>query len=195
MSLWFSIKSAITTISPFLGRLIGGPLGEKVGDMIASALGVENTPQAVAKALSSDPNAAIKIMELQSKHAQTLAEIAYKSEELESRALEMTNETMRVEYQSQSTFKTAWRPLFGYVVAVAWFIQTAGIVVSIMYGTFFDPDTGAKLLTTFSDVEKALSTQWIVALSVLGINISKTSKETFGDKSSLVEKCINKIRK
>ena len=48
---WSSIKNTIASAAPMIGGLLG-PAGGLVGTMVASALGVEDTPDAVSKALS-----------------------------------------------------------------------------------------------------------------------------------------------
>lgn len=66
---WDSIKNAVGKIAPIAGTLLGGPAGAAVGRLISSALGVENTPEAVAAALGN-PDAVIKLRELESNERQ-----------------------------------------------------------------------------------------------------------------------------
>jgi hypothetical protein len=62
---WNDIKSDVAKVAPFLGLAIGGPAGVGLGTLLASALGVENTPSDVQHALLVDPLAAVKIKELE----------------------------------------------------------------------------------------------------------------------------------
>lgn len=71
---WDSIKNAVGKIAPIAGTLLGGPAGAAVGGLISSALGVENTPEAVAAALG-DPEAVIKLKELESNERQHLLQM------------------------------------------------------------------------------------------------------------------------
>ena len=67
--MWDTIKDLIGTSAPVLGSLIGGPVGGTVGSLIAQALGVEDTPQAIEQALKNNPDALLKLKELElSKH-------------------------------------------------------------------------------------------------------------------------------
>jgi len=66
---WDSIKQAVGKIAPIAGTLLGGPAGAAVGGLISSALGVENSPEAVAAALGN-PDAVIKLRELESNERQ-----------------------------------------------------------------------------------------------------------------------------
>lgn len=61
---WDSIKNAVGKIAPIAGTLLGGPAGAAVGGLISSALGVENSPAAVAAALGN-PDAVVKLKELE----------------------------------------------------------------------------------------------------------------------------------
>ena len=70
------IGKTIGKIAPLLGTALGGPGGAVVGSMVSAALGVDDNPSAIAKALSTDPQAAVKLQELQNKNEEKLHEIA-----------------------------------------------------------------------------------------------------------------------
>lgn len=68
---WGKVVSTISGAAPLLGSLFG-PAGTAVGavagagiKLIASALGVESTKEAIAEAIVTDPNAIVKIKELE----------------------------------------------------------------------------------------------------------------------------------
>ena len=63
--MWDTIKDLIGTSAPVLGSLIGGPVGGTVGSLIAQVLGVEDTPQAIEQALKNNPDALLKLKELE----------------------------------------------------------------------------------------------------------------------------------
>ena len=75
MSAWESIKETVGSVAPMAGALLGGPAGGAVGAMIASALGVDKNPDSVAKAIRSDPQAAIKLRQIESQLEQTRLEV------------------------------------------------------------------------------------------------------------------------
>jgi hypothetical protein len=62
---WSDIKGVIGNIAPLVGTAIGGPAGTVIGSMVSNALGVDNTPDAIALALKTDPEAAIKLRKFQ----------------------------------------------------------------------------------------------------------------------------------
>jgi len=72
---WSDLKPIVAKAAPVLGTLIGGPAGAAVGGIVAAALGVEATPDNVAAALQRDPDAAIKLAQIQSEQAMRLADI------------------------------------------------------------------------------------------------------------------------
>lgn len=47
------IKNVVGAVAPTLGTALGGPLGGAAASMIADALGVENTPKAIEKAVQN----------------------------------------------------------------------------------------------------------------------------------------------
>ena len=63
--MWESIKELIGTSVPVVGGLIGGPAGVAVGGLVAKVLGVENTPEAIEAELRANPEAMLKLKELE----------------------------------------------------------------------------------------------------------------------------------
>lgn len=63
--MWESIKELIGTSAPVVGGLIGGPAGVAVGGLVAKVLGVENTPEAIEAELRTNPEAMLKLKELE----------------------------------------------------------------------------------------------------------------------------------
>lgn len=73
---WDSVKNTLAGSVPLIGTLLGGPAGGVVGSLVANALGVENTPDAIDSALKSDPSALVKLKELEFTHKTRLEEIS-----------------------------------------------------------------------------------------------------------------------
>lgn len=63
--MWETIKELIGTSAPVVGTLIGGPGGAAVGALVAKALGVENKPEAIEQELRNNPDALLKLKELE----------------------------------------------------------------------------------------------------------------------------------
>ena len=63
--MWESIKELIGNAAPVVGSLIGGGAGNAVGELVAKALGVENSPEAIEAELRNNPEALLKLKELE----------------------------------------------------------------------------------------------------------------------------------
>lgn len=77
---WKDIASIVGKAAPVVGTLLGGPAGAAVGSLISAALGTENTPDAVSAALLGDPDAIVKIQELQTNAKVQLQQLAVTAE-------------------------------------------------------------------------------------------------------------------
>ena len=114
MSVWDSIKDTVGSVAPMAGSMLAGPAGGAVGSMLASALGVDNTPDAVADAIKTDPQAAIKIRQIEA--------------QLEQTRLEVRGQAVQAEAKGESWLQRNWRPLtmvwFSFLVGAYWFGYT-----------------------------------------------------------------------
>ncbi|MGL5219590.1 MAG: hypothetical protein ACRC8G_08950 [Plesiomonas shigelloides] len=72
---WKDLGKQVASAAPVLGAALGGPVGGAAGALIASVFGVENTPDAVDKAIKADPESAIKLRELEQRHIERLTEL------------------------------------------------------------------------------------------------------------------------
>lgn len=72
---WKDVAGTVGKVAPMLGTLIGGPAGAAVGSIIASALGTPSTPDAVEAAIASNPDALIKLRQIESDRVTRLQEL------------------------------------------------------------------------------------------------------------------------
>lgn len=74
---WMDIgKQAIQMGAPILGGALGGPAGAAVGAMIANQFGIDTpTPDNIMAAIKSDPEAALKLREVELRHQERLTEM------------------------------------------------------------------------------------------------------------------------
>ena len=63
--MWDKIKELIGDSAPVVGGLLGGPAGATVGGLISKALGVENNASAIEAELVNNPDALVKLRELE----------------------------------------------------------------------------------------------------------------------------------
>lgn len=82
--MWDNIKELIGTSAPVIGTLLGGPAGGAVGGLISKVLGVDNTPEAIELALMNNPDALVKIKELENSK-----ELAILQAELEHKRIDV----------------------------------------------------------------------------------------------------------
>ncbi|EJA3101998.1 holin family protein [Vibrio fluvialis] len=171
--MWDKVKSLIGGAAPLVGSLVGGPAGASVGALIAETLGVENSAEAIEAELVRNPDALVKIKQMESEERIRLRELSYQQAELESveRKLVVTEQTKVIlsELASDDTYIRRWRPTFGYAVCLAWtllFFGITGLMVFHPEQTAAAFDGAAKLTGLFS-----------VALTVLGLNIHKRSQD------------------
>jgi hypothetical protein len=77
---WSDLKGIVGKAAPVVGTLLGGPAGAAVGGLIAAALGTDSTPDAVSAALIGNPDAIVKVQELQTNAKIQLQQLAVTAE-------------------------------------------------------------------------------------------------------------------
>lgn len=77
---WSDLKGIVGKAAPVVGTLLGGPAGAAVGGLISAALGTDNTPDAVSAELVGNPDAIVKIQELQTNAKVQLQQLAVTAE-------------------------------------------------------------------------------------------------------------------
>lgn len=112
--------------APVIGGALGGPLGGLAGNMlggiVASALGVDATPEAVGNAITNgDPATVGAALSKADSEAvakwDAIARIAQAQAEVDKANVEQINETMRAEIGAGVSWYH-WRHLIGYVTVL-----------------------------------------------------------------------------
>ena len=133
---WKDIAKEVADLSPVLGGLLGGPAGAAIGSLVASTLGTANDPSAVSLALKINPDAAVKLRQIESEQTTRLQELTVTSENnrlvAETAATLAVNNTMQVEAKADHWPTYAWRPFVGFCFGTAWI--GAYFVIPIMRG-------------------------------------------------------------
>jgi len=80
---WKALGQKVGKAAPLLGSALGGPAGGAVGAIIASAFGADSTPDAVAAAIKSSPDAVIKLKEIEAQNEQSLRDYQFKVLDIE----------------------------------------------------------------------------------------------------------------
>lgn len=142
---WKSIAGAVAPLAPTLGKVLGaglGPVGAIVGGLageaIAAAFGTDATPEAVGKAIATDPNAAEKLERLEAERGQEiLAQAQVKIEELKQQTAQFQTSADDTERARQVQFELAkinsplsWgSSILATVFTVAFFVVLAIVLV------------------------------------------------------------------
>jgi len=158
---------------PGLIRLFKGPSAENVANQVldvAKQVTGHPDPETAMQQIESDPNLKLKFIEL-------MSPIIEKELEEDTKRLQTVNDTMRVEYQTQGLWKSGWRPWFGWVAGTTWGIQAIAFVVICIYAIVNDPANAYKTIDSMSQLAGAMTMVWAIALSVLGVNITKRSQD------------------
>lgn len=138
---------------PTLGGLLAGPGGAAVGKVIADQIGVPATPEALGKALQTDPEVLKKMQETEAEWARTEAE-RFKAAASQSEAI---NATM----QAETAAGVSWyhfRHLNGYVP----FLFGISMVVAFNGSLFFG-------LPAIGDFKTALDAVWAPFAAFCGL--------------------------
>jgi hypothetical protein len=125
---WKDISNAVAQFAPLLGSVVGGPAGAGVGNIIASALGVENKPDQILAAIQTNPDAAVKLKQL---------EFDNKSD-LEKLQIEKTKAELADKQDARSNHKHSLMPsVLSCVLSL--------VIVGIIYLLFYsEPPEGSR---------------------------------------------------
>ncbi len=123
---WQDVGKIASKFAPLVGTALAGPLGTGIGTIIAAEFGVDPVPDKVAQAIQADPQAALKLGEIESNNKLELqkaliaAQVAQMQEETKQQ--QAVNQTMQVEAQSQKWYVAGWRPYWGFVSGTAFLV-------------------------------------------------------------------------
>lgn len=145
---WSKVVGLVKKAAPILGTCIGGPAGTAVGglaggaiSLIASAFGVENAddPEAIYNAISADPDAVIKLKQIELNNKTELERIALQRDQF---YLQDTQNARTREIEMAKA--TGKKDINLYVLA--WTV-VAGFFGCIVLLTFVNlPDTSSQAL-------------------------------------------------
>jgi len=171
MNIWNQVKSVIGSAAPMVGTLLGGPAGTAIGAMISSALGVENSPDAILKELKDNPDAIIKIKQIEANHSEKLQALSLSAG---TQRLETVNQTMRDEGKSEHWPQWAWRPFWGFVSGLA-FLCVSVLCCYLAYQAVMEGKPAA--LNMIPQLVTSFTTLFGIPGAILGITAWHRGKE------------------
>lgn len=161
---WKDAAETVGKVAPAVGGALYGGAGYALGSGLSKLLGVEDSPEAVSQALQQDPEAAVKLRQLEADMDQ-----ARMSARVERQR--MVNETMQAEAKQEGWFRYGWRPAMGWV-----FTLSLGAMVSVMAVAVARDHT----LVTNSEFTGMLVWLFATMGATLGLNIKKRSDDKQG---------------
>ena len=169
---WKDIAGIVGKSAPILGTLLGGPAGAAVGALVASALGVGGSPDAVSQALATNPDAAVKLQQIEATRQVDLQTLLVQAEAnrlvAQTAGTQAVNATMQTEAKADHWPTYAWRPFIGFCVG----FNTAAasvLVLGVYGGVMFGAAQAASALPTLPLVLGALAAISGTVLPILGI--------------------------
>ena len=133
---WRDIASTVGKFAPMVGTALGGPAGAAVGAVVASALGTSATPDAVHAALATNPDAAVKLAQIEKDRQVELQQLVVQAEANrlanDTAAVQAVNATMQTEAKSEHWPSYSWRPFIGFCVGFN--TAAAAVVVLGVFG-------------------------------------------------------------
>jgi hypothetical protein len=150
---WSDIGNIVGRAAPMVGTLLGGPAGAAVGALVASALNVPNDPESVNAVLAGNPDALVKVQELQINAKVQLQQLAVTAENnrLQAEAAQYAAEAA----DRDSARKLAASQPRDFVRPGLTLLMLAGslfIIVSIMTGWALDVVTNTTAALTVGNV-------------------------------------------
>jgi len=140
---WKDVGKAIAKYAPALGTALGGPAGGAVGtlaSMVAGAFGLkpDAKPDQVMAAIEKDPQAAVKLKEIETNAKTEMhrlnVQLAIQQSQQETAQIQAVNATIQAESKSEHWPQYSWRPANGFafpiaVIAVYFVLPLAGKTV------------------------------------------------------------------
>lgn len=167
---WSDIAGVVGKAAPLVGTLLGGPAGGAVGGLIASALGTSNDPESVSEALKVDPDAVVKIKQIETEHKTRLQEMSF---DLATTQIKEVNATMRAEASAEDKWTRRWRPFWGIISAFAFLLVVLFIFVFAMTAVW----TGMiEAFTVIPTIIGAFAGLFSVPMVILGVSAHHRGK-------------------
>lgn len=170
---WKKVGQAVADRAPLLGTLLLGPgTGTAIGGLVASVLGTPATPEAVSEELRKNPEAWLKLQQLEADKQVRLQELAVDQAKSELQAsvgnAHDVNATMQAEAASEHWPTYTWRPLLGMAVA----LNTAAsgtMVLMVFLPVMWGSAVAATAVSALPTALGALAAINATVLPVLGI--------------------------
>lgn len=140
---WKDLGKTVGQFAPLLGDLLPIPGAGIAGKLIASALGVDNSPSAIHEAIKSDPDAAVKIAKIEADNKALLQQQVLAAE---TSRIQSVNQTMQAESKSEHWAQWLWRPYNGFLFGTTLFMVYALPSIINTFAPVFSPPVMHKIV-------------------------------------------------
>lgn len=182
---WKKVGDVVSKTAPLLGGLLGGPPGAALGQVVASVLGTDATPESVMRAIDTDPATLVKLAELEKDRQVELTRLHLEAETKrladQVHQVQAVNATMQAEAKSEHWPQWSWRPYNGFMFGTS------------MFGVYF--------VLPFADVAvpDVPEMAWVMWGAVLGVTAwgrGRLKQVLAGDqRAGLVETVAGSLRR
>ena len=118
---WKEVGVSIAAMAPALGVALGSPAGCAVGSLMAAAFGMTARPADVAAVIATDPEIAVKLREVELRHAEVIATLA--AQQYEAQLLDVQ--------QARVTHREHWMP-WALTIALALMVAAMGVGLFVL---------------------------------------------------------------
>lgn len=169
-----NLAKSIAKHAPMIGSLLPIPGGAAIGAVVASAFGGDvDKPEELTNLINADPQAAIKLKEIEANNKVALEALLVKAQENElvsdTSRIESVNLTMRTEATSGDPWQRRWRPFWGFLTALVFALQ----MLVVMYAVIWETQSASAIILALA----GLDVFWAVPLAILGISAYHRGKE------------------
>lgn len=166
MNAWDKVKKGLAGAAPLLGTVLGGPGGGALGSLVASVLGTDDEPEAIAVAIEgASPEQLTRLKEIQLNNHAAIERLMIEQGIVEAKSdaskIESVNATMRVETKAEDPWTRRWRPFWGYMTAGAFFMVIGFLCYFIVTAT-------AAELMLLPAIVTAIATLFAIPGAILG---------------------------
>lgn len=166
---WKELGHKVADFAPILGSALV-PGGGAIGSLISAAFGTKNDPSEIMAAIERDPQAAVKLKEIESTEAIELKRIAMQSVTLQlaekTKQVLAVNATMQEEAKSDNWWTSGWRPFWGFISGGAFFVISCAICY-LAYKAVIGKQPEA--LTMIPQLISSLAMLFSIPMAILGV--------------------------